>query len=790
MPNRKSKVVALHPRAWSATAGEAASPRATRVHTHASARLRLARRATDIPWLALDDRQVGDDPYADLAHFRDLFERSPVGLLVMDLSGLVLRANATAQAMLQIQSARLVGTPLIAHCTAGTKSLFAEHLCLLAAGSELEYCEIDLIGATGSPRPICLATLNAGDGAEGPLRTALFDVSGLHEMETGLALAASVVEHTSEAVIVTDAERRIIALNPAFTQITGYAAREVLGQLPTVFQPDLGNNELEHRIMTALRERGHWQGEVRSRHKSGKPYVGWISVSEIRDDSGDVAHYVCMLSDMTPQEEAKTQLFQLAYFDSLTGLPNRANFLDQLSRALIDAKQDKRLLGVLYLDLDHFKDVNDTMGHSVGDRLLQFVAKELKESVRQTDVVARLGGDELAILFHDLKRPQAAGQIATNILNRFEETPFHVDGREIYASVSIGIALYPRDAQDSQSLIDCADAAMYSAKSAGRNGFRFHSTALGQSYRNGHAQESDLRGALDRNELSLLYQPQVSLRTFQILGCETFLCWNRPGKGPVELEASLPLARKTECIVECERWAFDALISQVEDSKRLIASALTYSIDVSSLHLRPAHFERLATRLAETADELRSALELEIREADLLDCPSRTLDALQRMRDLGIPLMLDQMGLGPTFLRQLKKLPFRRVKLDRSLILDLETNSESETVVAAIIALAHTCGLAVIADGVETAGQMEILRSHGCDQAQGALFSPAVPIETLEGLLAQALPPLSEECGDPKAQVPVGRVATLMRRLAQACLPKRVTPCLDSERTQRNKLGN
>ena len=474
-----------------------------------------------------------------------------------------------------------------------------------------------------------------------------------------------------------------------------------------------------------------------------------------------------MLSDMTSHEEAKTQLFQLAYFDSLTALPNRANFLDQLSRALIDAKRDKRLLGVLYLDLDRFKDVNDTMGHSVGDQLLQFVAKELKESVRQSDLVARLGGDELAILFHDLKRPQAAGQIATNIVNRFEQTPLCIDGREIYTSVSIGIALFPKDAQDSKGLLDCADAAMYAAKSAGRSGFRFHSTATGHSYRDGNAQESELRDVLERNELSLLYQPQVSLNTFRILGCEALLCRNVPGNGPVDLGASLPLARKSELIVACEQWAIDALASQAADWNKRLVSDLTFSIDVSSLHLRPSHFDRLADRLAGLSDQLRGRLELEIREADLLDCPSRTLQALKRMRDIGIPLALDRLGFGPTSLRQLKTLPFRRIKLDRSLILDLETNSESATVIAAIIAFAHTCELAVIADGVETTGQMEILRAHGCDQAQGALFSPAVSIETLVSLLAQASPTLVKDSGNPKSRGPNGRSPGFLQRLTR-----------------------
>jgi diguanylate cyclase (GGDEF)-like protein/PAS domain S-box-containing protein len=582
-----------------------------------------------------------------------------------------------------------------------------------------------------------VATLNVGDASEGPLRAALLDGSGLRELEDGLALAASVVEHTAQGIVVTDVDHRVVAVNPAFTYITGYRADEILGEVPDVFRPNWDQQQADPTIADRLQRFGHWQGEVWSRRRTGEPYTQWVIINTIQDPDGTLTHYVCMVADMTSHEEAKQELRQLAYNDSLTGLANRVSLLEQLSRSLVSARREKRLLGLLYLDLDRFKDINDTLGHSVGDRLLQFVAEQLRGAVRQTDLVARLGGDEFTVLVPDLKRDQAAGQIASNILRRLAENPFVDDGREIRVGASIGIALFPKDAIDSGGLLACADAAMYEAKRGGRNGFRFHSAAIWARYREGHALESDLRRALERQELKVLYQPLVGLRDFRILGCEALLQWQRPGQAPVDPGLFLSLAEKTELIVTFEHWA----LQQAADQSlgwRTRTAPLRVSLDLSAVQLRPAHLESLLALLVEQRGSLGEGLELELRESALMDCPDQVLDACGRIQDLGVRIALDHFGSGLSSLTQIQRLPLTRLKLDGNLLQGVGRDPNAAAVVSAVVALGHGLGLKVLAQDVETPAQLQLLREVGCDEAQGALLSPPLSADLFGELLGRA----------------------------------------------------
>ena len=728
-----SNVVTLRPRAWSATA---------RIDALLQGSAALADPAVLAGQLARSlgpqspARNDGADLAQDVERFRDLFERSPAGILVMDLQGRIQRANAMAAAMLGRDSSGLRGKSLASFCEPSSIPQLHRHLKHLTSGECFDACELELIGPDQGALPMHVATLNVGDATEGPLRAALLDGSGLRELEEGLALAASVVEHTAQGIIVTDGSHRVVAVNPAFTYITGFRADEILGQIPDVFRPNWDQQEADPSITDRLHRFGHWQGEVWSRRRTGEPYTQWVIINAIRDAQGAVTHYVCMVADMTSHEHAKHELRQLAYNDSLTGLANRVSLLEQLSRSLVSARREKRLLGLLYLDLDRFKDINDTLGHSVGDRLLQYAAEQLRGAVRQTDLVARLGGDEFTILVPDLKRDQAAGQIATNILRRLAENPFIEDGREIRVGASIGIALFPKDAIDSEGLLACADAAMYEAKRGGRNGFRFHSTAIGARYREGNALESDLRHALERQELKVLFQPQVSLRGFQILGCEALLQWSRPGQGPVDPGLFLSLAEKTELIVPFERWALREVAHQ-STRWRTRMGALRVSIDISTVQLRTTHLDRLLALLLEQRGEFRDGLELELSESTLMDCPEQVLKACERIQTLGIRLTLDHFGSGMSSLMQIRRFPLTRLKIAGNLLRDMERDGDAATVVSAMVTLGQGLGLRVLAQDVETPGQLKLLREIGCDEAQGALFSPPLSADEFGDLLTR-----------------------------------------------------
>lgn len=725
MRSSGSNVVSLHPRAWSARAQTATLPPGS-----AALAGQLARSLGPQPSLGGDTGALEQD----VARYRDLFERSPVGVLVMDLQGRIQRPNAMAAAILGQEPGLLRGQNLSGFCQPSSIPALHRHLRLLAAGECFDTCALELIGPGGEPLPMHVATLNVSDSTEGPLRAALLDGGDLRDLEQGLALAASVVEHTAQGIVVTGADHRVVAVNPAFTYITGFRADEILGQIPDVFRTSWDQQAADPNVRDHLGRFGHWQGEVWSRRRTGEPYTQWVIVNAIQDTQGTVSHYVCMVADMTSHEEAKQELRQLAYSDVLTGLANRTSLLEQLSRSLISARREKRLVGLLYVDLDRFKDVNDTLGHSVGDRLLRFVADQLRDAVRQTDLVARLGGDEFTILVPDLKRDQAAGQIASNILRRFAESPFIEDGREVRVGASIGIALFPKDAMDSEGLLACADAAMYEAKRGGRNGFRFHSAAVWARYREVTALEADLRHALERRELDLMYQPQVALPEFRVRGCEVQLEWRRPAGEPLDPGLFLSLAERTELIVPFKHWALRQAVQQSAAWRSRIRP-LRISMDISPVQLRPVHLEALLDQLQGLRRAGDLELELELSESALLDSPDQVLDACQRIRALAVPIALDQLGGGLSSLTQIRRLPLRRLKLAPALLRDLESDADAAAVVSAMITLGHGLGLKVLALGVEQPGQLQRLREMGCDEVQGCLISPPLPAALFGQLL-------------------------------------------------------
>ncbi len=672
-----------------------------------------------------------------LAGFRDLFERAPFGLLVMDLEGGIRRASAMAAAILGRDASTLQGMSFADLCRPDDRAQLQAHLRGLASGADFDVCELDLIGAGQGTLPVQVATLNVGDAPEGPLRAALFDASGLREIEAGLSLAASVVEHSSQGIMVTDAQYRVIAVNPAYTAITALSAEEMLGQVPQILRPGPDADGLDRAIGTRLHDQDHWHGETNGHRKGGDPFPQWVSIDAVRDPDGVLTHYVWVVSDLTDQEESKRELRELAYSDALTGLANRASLLDQLSRSLITARREKHLVGLLYLDLDGFKEVNDTLGHAVGDRLLQFVGGQLRAAVRHTDLVARIGGDELTILAPGLNRDQSAGLVAANILKRLAENPFREDAREIYVGASIGIALFPKDAQDSEGLLACADTAMYAAKRAGRNTFRFHSAVSNPRLGGGNPLEVDLRRAQERNELALLYEPQVCLKTFRVVGCEARMCWNHAARGPVDPGTFLPLAEKIGLLAPFTRWALDRAAAQTRPWRDR-AGGVRVAMDLSPAQLGAAHFDRLIALLAARAGAFSAGLELEIDEAVLTDCSSRCLEAGERIRALGIGIALDNVGRGPSPLLRIKQFPLTRLKLDTALLRNVDTDPKAAALVQALIDLGHRFGLNTLAQGVETSEQLNFLRTHGCDAAQGPLLSQPLRARPFGDLLQRS----------------------------------------------------
>lgn len=764
----RSNVVAFRRRAWSATADLSVKTHHSACWPQGQGMLALVAAAGRLEEAvtapAVDLAELQDE----LTRYRDFFERAPVGFLVMSRTGRIEGANRAAAAILRPGSAPLDGRLLRDLCAGDNALAVTEHLERLARGATFDLCEITLAHPGEPLLQVRIETLNLGAVRHGPLRAVLLDASGFAELEEGLSLAASVVEHTSQAVIVTDAQYRAIAVNPAFTTITGYTAGEVLGQVPGVLVQAGAIADPGHPILSQLHRRGYWQGEGATRRKDGDTYMEWAQINAIPDAQGDPKYYVCMLSDLTGQDAARNALVQLAYCDNLTGLANRASLLEHLGRALIAARRDKHPLGLIYLDLDKFKEVNDSLGHSGGDHLLQFVAAQLKASVRQSDLVARIGGDEFAVIMPNLTAEGAASRVAANILGQLAATPFRAHGRDLHVGASIGITLFPKDGMTLETLLNCADSAMYEAKKAGGNRCRFYSPQTSPDFKQHGELERDLRHALGHRQLVIHYQPRVRLTDLRITGCEAILGWNRPGHGLLDPGTFSALAATTGLAVPLQHWLMRRVTTLAQHSRPDGGPALRVAFGIATLHFGPDQLEALVRRVAAAAAAKAFTVELDIPEAAVASRSEPTAAALTRLCEQGAQVTLSGFGADSISLSQLSGLPLTRVKIDPARLRDLDRSPAAETIVAGIIALAHAFGLEVLADGVETPAQLRWLRERGCDEAQGALFSAPLTGTDLAALLAQASLPPADQDHDQALAGPARRPSWLAATASQA----------------------
>ncbi|MEY6431145.1 EAL domain-containing protein [Thioalkalicoccus limnaeus] len=667
--------------------------------------------------------------------YERFFEEAPVGYLVLDETGRLLRANASALRLLQRDRKALEGRQIQTLCTAGSADQIAAHLRRLTGGTRRDSCEVQLLGRGGPPLHVRLDTLHVGADEWGPLRTALIDMTDQKAAETRLALAASVVEHTTEGVLITDAERRIVAVNPAFTKITGYGAKEVLGTPPRVLREQPDDSEHYRRIREQLAMTGRWQGEVWNRRKNGERYLEWLSLNEIHDDTGATTHYIGIFSDISGQHQTKKQLEHLVYHDNLTGLANRQHLREQLRDALFASVRDASLVGLLHVDLDHFKAINENLGHTVGDRLLCFVARLLQDAVRKSDTVARLGGDEFAIVLPQLDCSTDAATVANKVLRSLHAIPFTFDDKEIQAAASIGIALFPDDEQDSEGLLRCAEIAMYRAKESGRNGYRYFAVDMTARLTDRLELEADLRRAISNNELSLRYQPQVRLSDGRIIGCEALLRWKSGTRGLVPPERFIPIAEESGLIVPLGLWVANAVLKQAHAWQPHIDEDFRISINVAGVQLSPIHADGLLKRISEAPPADRNRLELELTESLLMEHAEFLEGVLTRTKALGLGIAVDDFGTGYTSIRNLKHLPIDRIKIDMSFAQDIGKGSEGAAIASAIIAMGHALGLRMVAVGIETSEQLALLTRNGCDAAQGYLLSPPVEVESMTQLL-------------------------------------------------------
>lgn len=562
------------------------------------------------------------------------------------------------------------------------------------------------------------------------------DISELKRMETQLHLVSKVIENTMEGVMIADIHGSIQLVNPAFTVITGYGPDEVLGKNPRILNSGRHDAEFFVNMWASIHETGQWQGEIWNRRKDGEIYPEWLHISAIRDENGKITHYAAVFSDISERKRYEDRLAYQAYYDVLTGLPNRALLKDRLEHELDYAKRKKRMLAVLFIDIDRFKSINDSLGPAFGDRLLRAIAERLKSCVHESDTVARLSGDEFALLLTGInsEKDVVKGVLA---LNEAFRHPLPVDGYDFFITTSIGISLYPTDGSDMETLIKNADTAMYRSKEQGGNQYQFYLPEMNAKAAERLELETDLRRALERNEMVLYYQPKVDLQSGRIAGMEALIRWQHPERGMVSPAKFISLAEETGLIIPIGEWALRTACRQNKVWQTAGFPAVRVAVNLSARQFQQEDLVQTVERVLRETDLDPNDLELEITESVAMQDVERASSTLKKLKNLGVRISIDDFGLGYSSLGYLKKFPIDTLKIDQSFVRDIATDSYNAAIVTAVITLARSLNLKVVAEGVESREQQLFLQALQCDEMQGYLFSRPVPASSFEKLLAE-----------------------------------------------------
>ena len=573
--------------------------------------------------------------------------------------------------------------------------------------------------------------LENGRGVLGPdgeleaLEGFMTDVTARKSARADMAKLSSAVQQTADAVVITDRYGVIEYVNPAFEAVTGYRREEAVGRKSNLARSGEHDENFYRRLWDTIQRGEVFRDVVINRRKNGELYHEEKTITPVRGELGEITHFISTGKDITERMRTQERLHHLAHHDTLTGLPNRAYFSERLNGAIAHAQRRRRPLAVLFLDLDRFKIINDTLGHDVGDQSLQILAARLKSCVREGDTVARLGGDEFTVLLEDLASADDIPLVAQKFIHAVLQ-PFVLERREFFITTSIGVALYPNDGEDSITLLKNADTAMYRAKEAGRNNFQFYSAELSAKAFERLALETSLRRALERQEFELYYQPLVDLKTQRVFGAEALLRWHHPDFSLVSPAQFISVAEETGLIVPIGEWVLRSACAQAQ-AWRAAGAKLSVTVNLSGRQFnQPGLADTIARALRESGLD-PGLLELEITEGVLMQNAQATIDTLQALHGMGLRIAIDDFGTGHSSLSYLKRFPIDTLKIDQTFVRDVTSDPNDASIVTAIIAMARSMGLRVVAEGVETEGQLVFLHSHRCDGAQGYLFCRPLP---------------------------------------------------------------
>ena len=554
----------------------------------------------------------------------------------------------------------------------------------------------------------------------------LRDITQRKSQESQLQLWAKVFESSNEAIFITDSQFNIISVNRSYEKIMGFSLADVLGVNSLQMGVQLHSHSFLRTVTSELTDKGSWQGEISNQRKSGEVFPCWLSITQVLNDAEDVEHYIAIFNDITERKNSRAQIEFLAHHDSLTGLPNRLVLNDRLEVAITEARRRGEKIGVLFIDLDRFKNVNDSLGHSVGDEILKEAGARLSHTVRDSDTVSRLGGDEFVVLIPKLHNEGRLADVTIKLSKALQE-PYDINGMGLHMTPSIGIALYPEDGDTPITLIQNADAAMYLAKERGRNNYQFYKPELNAKTLDRLKLESDLRESIELQHFELYYQPQIEAKTGMLSGAEALIRWRHPARGLVSPAEFIPLAEETGLIVALGEWVIQEAARQIRYWRDIGFSNMNVSVNLSALQFRQLGLVETVKQILREAGVPPSSMEIELTESMLMGDVDAAIATLQQFRTSGFRIAIDDFGTGFSCMNYLRHLPIDVLKIDQSFVREMLIEPESRAIVQSIITLAHALGKETIAEGVETAEEYQLLLDQDCRFIQGYYVAKPMP---------------------------------------------------------------
>ncbi|MCW8931379.1 MAG: EAL domain-containing protein [Gammaproteobacteria bacterium] len=655
--------------------------------------------------------------------YNKLFENSKDAMLVINLPNLkVIDSNKKAQGLLSdllMQSDTIYFKELFFKCLKSDINYYREN-------TKETYW---LLVNGGSRLPVHLDKQYINYKNQEIVLVGIHDVTAEIKFKEQMQLISKVFETTSEGIMITDEKANIIMVNSGFTSITGYKSEEVIGQNPNVLHSDWQEKDFYKKMWSIIKKEGKWEGELWNRRKNGELFAEWISIYKVLDEDGNLSNYIGVFSDVTEKMEAQKKINQLAYYDVLTGLPNRQLFQDRITHAITMSERNNTKTALMFIDLDNFKTINDTMGHQTGDLFLKELSERLSSIIRESDTLARISGDEFTVIIEGIKDKEQVVSISKAIQNQINK-PIKLGVNEIQTSASIGVSFYPDDAINTEQLMSYADTAMYRAKENGKKSIEFFTAKMNEEAMQQLQIENGLKQALAKDKLQLFYQPQVTQEGAKIIGVEALIRWNDPEKGFISPELFIPIAERTGLMGEIEAWVIKTATKQQRMWQEKDIN-ITMSINISNYEFRKPQFVKHIIEAIQCEGLDCKSFDLELTERVVMD----TTESFQKIAELkkaGFIISLDDFGTGQSSLSYIKRFNIDKLKIDKSFVDDIPDDAQSCDIVQAIISLAKAMKMETVAEGIEDKRQIKFLKELGCGYFQGYYYSKPLPVEELE----------------------------------------------------------